>query len=174
MPTQFQSLAVALSVVLLPQQASAQTPTSVDALLNCSAVSDQAMRLACYDREVGRLKQAVTQRDLVILDRGEVRRARRSLFGFTMPSMKIFGKGETPAEAADVARLDTRISAVSRAPDYGLYLLKLAEGGTWQTIEADRNFDVQPGQTIVIQRGLIGNYNAKVGGGRAFRVKRVG
>ena len=162
--------------LVAPVAAPAQAPPtgSVETLLNCSAIDQESARLTCFDREASQLRQAIAKRHLVVLDRGEVRRTRRSLFGFSLPSMKMFGNGETKAETAEVAKLDTRITSVRRASGYGLYLLTLAEGGTWQTIEANRNFEPVTGQTIVIERGLIGNYNAKVDGGRAVRVKRVG
>ena len=152
----------------------AAAPGSVESLLSCSAVKQETTRLACYDREATLLKDAVSSRELVVLDRSEVQRTRRSLFGFSLPSLKIFGKGEASVEAGEVKRLDTRIVSVGRAPGYGLYSLQLAEGGTWQTIEANRDFEPVAGQTILIERGVIGNYNAKVAGRRAVRVKRVG
>ena len=169
-------LVLATTPFLAPTTALAQEQNqgSVESILRCSALVQETSRLSCFDREASQLKRAIAARDLVVLDRTEVRRTRRSLFGFALPSMKIFGKGDTKTEAADVARLDTKITSVGRASGYGLYLLTLSEGGTWQTIEANRDFSPAAGQTILIERGLIGNYNAKVDGGRAVRVKRVG
>ena len=86
--------------------------------------------------------------------------------------MKIFGDKEDGRTEA-LSRLDTTIKSVRRGGGYGLYVMTLAEGGEWQTIEADRAFEPASGQTIVIKKGPIGNYNANVAGGKAVRVKRV-
>lgn len=166
------SLALLLCVYPASALAQASPTTSVDTLLGCLDTGDPGARLACYDREARAAKRAIAARDVVVLDRAEVRRTRRSLFGFSLPSMKMFGDREGGKSEA-ISRLETTITSVRRGGGYGLLVMTLAEGGNWQTMEADRDFSPTSGQPIVIKRGPIGNYNANVAGGRAVRVKRV-
>jgi len=170
----FKAACLAILWAVVPASAYAQVSpaTSVDTLLACLDTRDSTTRLACYDREARAARSAIAARDVVVLDRAEVRRTRRSLFGFSLPSMKVFGdKNDAKSEA--VSRLETTIKSVRRGGGYGLLVMTLAEGGDWQTIEANRDFSPVGGQAIVIRRGPLGNYNANVAGGMAMRVKRV-
>ena len=146
----------------------------------CRAITGDAERLACFDAASAALATAVAKRDVVVLDREEVRRTRRSLFGFSLPKLPFFGGGDKADDKAgdapdpeDVVRLDTPVTQV--APfGYGLYTVVLAEGGTWRFTEADRAIAPRVGDKIAIKRGLIGNYMASLNGRRALRITRSG
>ena len=66
-------------------------PAQVQELYNCRDIADSAARLACFDREVGELQAADTKRDITFADRETVKKTRRGLFGFTLPSLGLFG-----------------------------------------------------------------------------------
>lgn len=61
--------------------------------LDCAAIKADAERLACYDRTVAALGKAEEAKEIVVTDREQMREARRSLFGFRLPSLRIFGSG---------------------------------------------------------------------------------
>ena len=64
-----------------------QVQEIVATLLACLDTRDPSARLACYDREARAAKGAIAAREVGVLDRAEVRRTRRSLFGFSVPSV---------------------------------------------------------------------------------------
>lgn len=144
---------------------------------DCRAVTADADRLACFDKASAALATAVEKRDVVVLDREEVRRTRRSLFGFALPKLPFLGGGKDKeseaAEAEEIVRLDTTVTRVS-ATGYGIYTVVLAEGGTWRFEEGDRAFVPRVGDKITIKRGMIGNYLGSLNGRRALRIARVG
>ena len=174
--------AIFLGMLILTEAASAAPPSSgvTQQLLNCIDVADSAQRLICFDREARMVRNAVAARDIVIVDKAEVRETRRSLFGFALPHIRLFGghdaekTGLEAEERDDVAKLDTKITTARPGGGYGLYVITLETGGTWQTTEANRDFSPRSGQTILVERGVLGNYTAKVGGKRAVRIRRIG
>lgn len=148
----------------------------IDEIARCRAIAADADRLACLDKAAAALITATDQRTIVVLDRSEVQRTRRSLFGFTLPKLPFFGNDrdhdDKDSRAEAVTRLDTTIARATPM-GYGLWTLVLAEGGTWRTTEADRAFNPASGGKITIKRGALGNYLATFGGHRALRIVRI-
>jgi hypothetical protein len=161
----------ASAVMLIAAPATAQEARSsvVDDLAACRAVADPAARLACFDKTAAALIAARERKDVVVLDREEVRKTRRSLFGFTLPRIKLFGDGEDDAEAIKELT-GTAASVVPAERDF--YAVKLDDGSRWQTIEAAR-FPPKAGQTVRIKRAAMGSFMAAFNGGRWVRVKRT-
>jgi len=149
---------------------SSDPPASVSEMMGCRTISDNAARLACYDRAVGDLQQAVAARDVVIVSSADVRKARRSLFGFALPKMPIFGdKDDTP----DVKEIRTKIASV-RSLGYGKWEIRLEDGARWETTEGLREGDIPgAGDDIRITKGALGNYFLSVSGGTSVRARRV-
>ena len=80
-------------------------PIQVARLLACKDLADSAVRLACYDRETAAVGDAISRRDLVVVDRESVKTARRSLFGFSIPSLGgILGNDRDVMEACAARR----------------------------------------------------------------------
>ena len=169
---------VLAGLVATPALAADEKPQAkvIAEIARCRSVTADTERLACMDRAAAALVEATEQRTIVVLDRQEVQRTRRSLFGFTLPKLPFFGNDrndddkEPRAEA--VTQLDTTIERASPT-GYGLYTLVLAEGGTWRTTEADRSVSPASGGKISIKRGPLGNYLATFGGRRALRINRI-
>ena len=145
-------------------------PASVSEMMACRAMTDDAARLACYDRAVGNLQQAVASREVVIVNSADVRKARRSLFGFTLPKLSIFGdKDDTP----EVKEIRTKITSV-RSLGYGKWEIRLEDGARWETTERLRMGEVpEVGDAIRISKGALGNYFLSVAGGSSVRARRV-
>ena len=145
-------------------------PASVSEMMGCRAMTDNAARLACYDRAVGNLQQAVAAREVVIVNSADVRKARRSLFGFALPKLSIFGeKDGTP----DVKEIRTKIAS-ARSLGYGKWEIRLEDGAKWETTEGLRVGEVPgAGDDIRISKGAFGNYFLSVSGGSSVRARRV-
>ena len=83
----------------------------VSAVQACQQIKEDAARLACYDRSVAALTSASERGDVSIVDREQMRAARRSLFGFSIPGLPFFSgsKDKERAGGAEAARLDDRL-----------------------------------------------------------------
>ncbi len=166
-------------LALVPLAAAAAGPEGrgdalISAIAACRTVAvDQ--RLACYEQASAALITARDQRQIRIVDRETVQRAKRSLFGFSLPHLNLFGSGkEDPRTESDtdVKEITSTITSVQPAT-YGLWAFSLAEGGVWQSVSQSLNFDPRKGDKITIKAGILGHYTAKIGSGRAVDVKRL-
>lgn len=100
------------------------------------------------------------------MDRAEVRRAKRGLFGFSLPSINLFGGDDDNA----VKELDAVVSAA--APyGYGYYRVTLDDGSQWETIDRSNAFDPRRGDKIKIRSGAFG-YRANSRGG-TVAIRRI-
>ena len=148
-------------------------PQSFEALVRCRAITDAAERLACFDAAVAALQSAQERRDVVIVDRQQVREGRRRLFGLALPRIPIFGGGDGDDHDEDAVRsLESTVSAV--ATSGGLYQVTLADGSVW--LQVDNNTLAVPpraGHRIVINRGALGSYMMRVNNQPGVRVRRV-
>lgn len=171
-----------MGIGVTPVYAAPSAPPRPAAIMSeltaCRARTDATARLACYDAAAARLETATTNRDVVIVDREEITRTRRSLFGFALPRIALFGdrgpRPETPGAREDVSEIDTDIVAVQPL-ESGKYQLRLAEGGLWRSTEPWPGGRLpKAGARINIRRASMGSYLMKVEGGRAVRGMRVG
>ena len=145
--------------------------TSVTA---CQAISDPQQRLACYDASVGKLKTATDERDVVVLDKEQVRKTRRSLFGFSLPSLpSIFGGGDADdQDEPEFTQIESSIFR-ARAAVPGKWIMVLPDGATWQFAEINRRIEPRAGDKIVIKRAALGSFMANIDGSNAVRVERI-
>src|SRR3569623_3100541 len=72
---------------------------AMQAVRDCQPIADPTQRLACYDKAVAAVSQAEKTGDLVTIDREQRRTVRRQAFGFTLPSLAMFDRGEKAEEA---------------------------------------------------------------------------
>jgi hypothetical protein len=137
-------------------------------LVECRALSDHSARLACYDVQVDALDAAERSKQIVVVDKAQVSEARRGLFGFTLPSLKIFGGDDDDQEARE---LESTVAAASQNGD-GQWFLVLQDGARWRQI--DNKYVAQPkkGQKISIRKSGIGTYFASIMGRNGFKVRR--
>ncbi|HKX91296.1 MAG TPA: hypothetical protein VJM15_02575 [Sphingomicrobium sp.] len=146
------------------------TPANVQRLLGCRAITDNAQRLACYDRETLAVDQAIAKKDLVLIDRARATQAKRSLFGFSIPDFGgLFGGADD-----DVKEISSTIRKASQDP-YGAWIVSLADGSTWaQQDDAPLGLPPERGQKVVVARGTFGAFYLRVNGQPGIRVKRIG
>lgn len=144
-------------------------PTQIQELYNCRDIADSAARLACFDREVGELQAADTKRDITFADRETVKKTRRGLFGFTLPSLGLFG-GD--GDEDEIKSIDTTVASSSQV-DGGRYRITMADGSVWIQID-DRRMALapRPGQKIQIKTASLGSYFLSLEGRPSIRVRR--
>jgi hypothetical protein len=148
--------------------ASAASPV-IQAVLDCRQAKAADARLACYDTAVARLAQALGDGDLVSFDRAQRREVRRQAFGFNMPSLSVFDRGERPEEADS---LTTRVQSASRKAD-GRWVIVLDGGQVWrQTDSMSLARPPRPGSAAVIQRASLGSFMISIDGHPGFRARR--
>jgi hypothetical protein len=165
------SALAATSAAAAPRAANIQPPPpGFSQLVACRRIADSAQRLACYDREVGAVASANARGDLVVMDREQINKTRRSLFGLALPDLGMFGGGNLPG-GADV--LETTIKHTRQGPD-GKYWFDLADGGQWVQLDS-RDFivDPAPGQPVRIKRGALGSFMMNVNKQLAISVHRI-
>lgn len=145
----------------------------VTAIERCRQIVDPTQRLACYDSAAGALVQAANTGTVAIVDQGEIRKARRSLFGFTLPKIPFFSGDSTSEEAQ--RQLDSTITSV-RALNNGYFRIVIADNNAvWETTDSSISFDPpRAGQKITILRGPLGSYFLRIDGQVGVRGRRVG
>lgn len=168
--------AAGAAMLLLAGSGAAQAPASsdgtslIEAVSNCRKIADQSSRLACFDQAAAALETARVNQGLVIMDKAQIREKRRSLFGFQLPKINLFGsKNDAPEE--EIEELTSTIRSVSRAGRDN-FTLRLADNSVWRTTEPSK-IDPETGDAIVIRRAALGSYRAKVAGRLAVRIQRV-
>jgi hypothetical protein len=146
------------------------TPASMQRLLACRSIQDSAQRLACFDRETAAVDQAISKKEMVLVDKQRVTQTKRALFGFSIPDFGgLFGgAGDEVKEISS-----TVVSAVQNG--YLGWTIKLADGSTWaQTDDAQLGLDPRKGDKVVVHRGTLGAFFLRVAGQPGFKVKRIG
>jgi hypothetical protein len=168
------SLAVGLLLAAAAATAQAEPPAkgraaALQGLLDCRKVTEDTARLACYDSAAGVMDQAEAKGDIVVVDREQARTVRRQGFGFSLPSLSIFDRGEKPE---DLSRVAVKILAASRDGN-GKWAITVEGDQVWRQIDpGDFSVDPRAGMTANIRRASLGSYIMSVGGVAGVRVHR--
>ena len=175
MTGKFCVLIVATSLAL-PHAAWAKDKVRADAspqlfrtLVDCRKLTEPTARLACYDKGVSALEQAAIRHDVVIADREMIREVQRAQFGYSMPSLRIFGGADSDA----VKELQSKVKSVR---ELGLALIRFTveEGSVWEQTESKTlGFDPKPGIKVTIKAHALGRYTATFEGQPAITVRRI-
>ena len=143
------------------------TPKIFENVVQCRAIQDSAQRLACYDRNVAALETAQKTNELYVADKAAMKEARRGLFGFSLPKMKIFGD----EDLGDLDELETTVAGVSSGPRG--FIFTLPDGARWA--QTDKRYMDKPkiGAKIKIEKATLGSYMASINKKPGFRVERI-
>ena len=152
-------------------RAQAERPQALSRVVQCRTIASQDERLACYDREVAAMEAAEASGQLVAMDRQQIRRTRRSLFGLSLPDLGIFGDDNDDEDEA--SRIESTVRSATQNAN-GKWIIELADGARWlQTDSRNLNFPPRPGQPIRIRRAAMGSYLANVNNQTAIRMRRI-
>ncbi|QSB44546.1 hypothetical protein IDJ81_14840 [Tsuneonella flava] len=174
-------IATGVILGLTSGQAAARDDTNKDdsphleALRVCQNETAAEARLACFDKAVRTLLAADEQGDLRIVDREDVRKTRRSLFGFGLPDFGIF-KSRSDKDKEDeqqFEQLETTITSVGGSRSRG-YLLTTEEGAVWSLSQVpNRLMTPKAGQKVEIKKGALSSYFLRINGQPGVKGKRV-
>ena len=172
-------MAIAWSAALAAAPAAAQHGSGAQRVLDgfaaCRAIADAPARLACFDKASTALEQAVERNDVRIIDRTEVTRARRFLFGLNLPDLGLLGGGasrDAPDQQEAFSEINTTVRS-ARPGANGRGEITLADEGNpvWQTTDA-MPFPPKPGAKVRIRKGAMGAFFLNVDG-RSYRALRL-
>ena len=143
------------------------TPKLFEQVVNCRTIQDSAQRLACYDRNVAALDTAQKSNELYVADKAAMKEARKGLFGFSLPKLKIFGD----EDLGDLDELETTIAGVSQGQRG--YIFTLPDGARWA--QTDKKYMDKPkiGSKIKIEKAVLGSYMASINKKPGVRVERL-
>lgn len=135
-------------------------------LVACRPIPDPRARALCYDAALDKLQQSVADRNVVVMDREQV----KANFGFggTQPLPK------SPAAKAQPIQVDEVESTITSVTSYGYdnWGIRIASGGLWRTTDSALPFPPKVGATIRIKRASLGGYVMYLGNNKAVRVIR--
>lgn len=149
--------------------APAPTPEAMNRLYNCTAISEDAARLACFDEATARLRNAQAEGSLVAVDQGQLETLRRESFGFSLPSIANL----LPSRSEDVQEeVSVEVANVIRRGD-GHSIFVMSDGQRWVLLESSAARNVRAGDTVRIRRAALGSFLLiSSRGGAALRVRR--
>jgi hypothetical protein len=150
-------------------QSPQQRAKELQQLIDCRKITDPTQRLACFDQASAALDQAEAKGDVVVVSREEARKVRRQAFGFTLPSISLFERGEKP----EAINSTEGVIASARKTLSGKWEFKLEDGATWIQVDlTEIPIDPKAGEKVKIKRASMGSYMMEVGNQRAVRVHR--
>ena len=169
----FAALAAALSsgsVAAAKTSKPPARPEAFEALVRCRAIADAGQRLQCFDAAAAAMEQAAEKRELVVVDRKQVRETKRSLFGLDIPNLNPFGGG--PDDEAEAVNSIESVVASSYRDGDGKWVVRLQDGGTWAQTDDKPLLRPRAGDKIKIVRASLGSYMMRVASQPGVRVKR--
>lgn len=170
----FAAATVLIAALAAPPLFAAEAPPPARAaqlqqLLDCRKLTDPTQRLACFDQAAGVLDQAEAKGDVVVVDREQARKVRRQAFGFTLPSMTLFSRGEKPEE---ITSADGVIAKARQLPG-GKWEFTLEDGARWVQVDlTEIPLTPKPGQKVRIKAAAMGSYAMSVNNQREVKVHR--
>lgn len=159
----------ALAATCAAAQSPAERVDAFDALVRCRAIPEAAPRLACFDQAAARLDQAEKAGDVLVVDRVQVREARKSAFGFEFDGFKLFNRGDRPE--APLKNVDLIAASVSGGD--GRWIFVTEDGQVWRQVDQE-GLSRRPkkGSVLAVRTAAMGSFFMNVDGQRAIRVRR--
>ncbi len=148
--------------------AAAPPPKIFTDVIQCRTIADPAERLACFDRSVGTLAAAQANKEVYVADKEAMREARKGLFGFNLPNLKIFSDDDMEK---DVNQIESTIAGAVLGQKG--YIFTLKDGARWMQTDGAYMDKPKIGANIRIKRASFGSYFGAIGGQPGFRIERV-
>lgn len=147
----------------------AALPPTMLKLSDCRTIANDTQRLACFDREVAALDSEIRAKQVAVVDRADVRKTRRTLFGIPLPEIKLFSNDDEP----QIKEITAVITSINRTAD-GRIAFTLDDGAVWaQTDDFPVYSAVKAGQKVTLKRGAFGSFFADFVKAASVRAKRV-
>jgi hypothetical protein len=150
-------------LVCLPTLGMGEAP--LDSLISCSQLTEDATRLACFDREIAEIRKSGGEPS----KSPEAGPTPEQKFGFSGAQARALEP--KPAQAPPAA-VHAQIMSVSEGAN-GRLIFVLDNSQTWQQIELEPDFSARNGQSVTISNGVLGSFWLSGDSHRATRVKRI-
>ncbi len=175
----YPSVALAIGVVILgsgPVLAAGMKdqprPQLYATLESCRAISADAERLSCFDSAMKQLNQAIASKEVLIVDKAQIEKTKRGLFGLKLPNLGLFADKDDAAEEGKLSQIESKVQSV-RANGEG-WLLILEDGSMWQQTDGVAlAISPKKGMTVVVKLAALGSYKMSVDKQPSIRVRRV-
>lgn len=144
----------------------------IGALQACQSISDGAAKLNCLERASQALISAEAKGEIAVVHQEQVKKVRRSLFGFSVPKFPFFPKrdNDDDDEPREIVSTLRSFSSIGN----GRYRVGIAEASAvWETTEGADLRDPKPGEKVTIKGGILGSYFMQIGTQRWVRARRV-
>lgn len=154
-----------------PQAAVTDRAAALKQLSDCRGVADEAQRLACYDAAAAAVDAAEASGDLVVMDRGQVQTAKRSLFGFDTGALNIFDRGD-PERRVVVDNVTLTVERAYRG-EGGKWVVVMSDGQVWKQVDNTNLYNPpKRGSEAKIRKAALGSYFMNIDGQTAIRARR--
>jgi hypothetical protein len=164
-------LVTAFGACSVAAQPNPPAPDYMGELKACRAIADDRERLACYDAKIGTIVAATEAGDVRIVDREDVRRTKRQLFGFSVPNVGILAGDEDDVD--NDKSFSTTIASASALPNDG-WRFTTAEGAVWEIKSPLRRLaPIKPGDTVEFKKAALGSYFIRIAGQVGVKGRRV-
>jgi len=148
-------------------------PKIFDDLIQCRQIEDINQRVACYDRNVDILDKAEADNELIVADREEVKEARKGLFGFRLPKIKLFSGGDDDDDTVEIKEVETTLVS-ARQFGRGKWRIRLENDSVWEQTDSRKlSSRLKAGTKVVIKRASLGSFLIKIGSNPTLRMRRI-
>lgn len=148
-----------------------QRPEAFEALVRCRALTDDSARLKCFDAAAATLERAAENRDLVVVDRKQIREAKRGLFGLDLPDFNPFGGGGDDG-VEEVKSIESTIRSAMQDGN-GRWVVTLEDNSTWaQTDNYPLAVNPRRGHKVKIVKASMGSYMMRINNQPGVRARR--
>ena len=144
----------------------------LDGLRGCRSIASVPDRAVCYDDKVGALLGAVETGEVRLVDREDVRKTRRQLFGITLPEIDML-KADPKDEAEPSDLFETTIAS-GRQTGSRTWRFTTAEGAVWEINSPPRKIaPIMPGDKVVFKKASLGYFFIRINGQIGVKGRRV-
>ena len=169
------SLTAAMLVCAFPVTAQPKArarAVTVQKLLDCRDLSDSTARLACYDTAAAALDVAETKGEIVVVEKEQMKAVRKQAFGFSLPSLSLFDRGDKGEAAEPLDRITATLTGAYRTGS-GKWVMELEGGAVWvQTDTEALPRGAKNGSIVEIRQASMGSFFVNVDKQRAIRATR--
>lgn len=145
---------------------------TIQKLIDCRSLADGAARLTCYDAAAAALDVAEAKGEIVVVEKEQMKAVRKQAFGFSLPSLSLFDRGEKGEAAEPLDRITATLAGASRN-SAGKWVMELEDGAVWVQIDTEPlPRGAKKGSTIEIRKAAIGSFLVNVDKQRAIRATR--